>query len=83
MSVEDRHSPTALRISFKKSKTDQYGNGVDVYVIRINSPLCPVGVRLDYVAACGSNPGSFFRFSNGDPLTNLSLHKKFTKSCKY
>ena len=78
MSVDNRHSPTALRISLKKSKTDQLGNGVDVYVGKVDSPLCPVGAGLDYMATRGSNSGPFFRFSNGDPLTK----SKFTKEVR-
>ena len=49
VSVDDKHSPTALRNSLKKSKTDQLGNGVDVYVRRIDSPLYPVGAGSDYI----------------------------------
>ena len=35
VSIDNRYSPTALRISLKKSKTDQLGNGVYVYVGKI------------------------------------------------
>lgn len=50
-----------------------------MYVGRSDSPLNPVGVGLEYMAARGSNPSSFFRFSNGDPLTI----SKFTQEvCK-
>ena len=73
--VDDTNSPTTLRIRLKKSKTDQVGNGVDVYVGRTDSLLCPVGAGLDYMAAHGSEPGSFFRFSDGSPLTK----SKFTQ----
>ena len=71
MSVDNRHSPTAVRISLKKSKLS---NGVDVYVGKIDSTICPVGAELDYTATRGPNSGPFFRFSNGDPLTK----SKFT-----
>ena len=42
VSVDDAHTPTSLRIKLRKSETDQLGNSVDVYVGRIDSPLCPV-----------------------------------------
>ena len=48
---------------------------MDVYVGRINSPLCPVGAGLDYMAVRGPDPGPFFRFANGSPLTK----SKFTQ----
>ena len=45
----------------------------------LEAPLCPVGPGLDYMTARGSNPGPFFRFPNGDPLTK----SKFTQEvCK-
>ena len=75
VSVVDRYTPTALRISLEKSKTDQLQNGLDMHAGRTDSPLCPVGAGLDYMAACGSNQGTFFRFSNGHPLTK----SKFTQ----
>ena len=75
VSVDDTNSPTTLRIRLKTSKTDQLGNGVDVYVGRTDSPLCPVGAGLDYMAARGFEPGPFFRFSDGSPLTK----SKFTQ----
>ena len=65
---------TTLRIRLKTSTTDQLGNGVNVYVGRTDSPLCPVGAGLDYMTARGSEPGPLFRFSDGSPLTNPSSH---------
>ena len=78
MSVDNRHSPIVLRISLKKSKTDQLGNGVDVYVGKVYSPLCicPVGAGLDYMATRGLNSGPFFRFSNGHPVTKSKFKKE-------
>ena len=51
--MDDAHTPTSLRIKLKKSKTDQLGYAVDVYVGRIDSLLCPVGAGLDYMVAIG------------------------------
>ena len=78
VSVDNAHTPTSLRIKLKKSKTDQLRNGVDVYVGRINSPLCPVAAGLDYMAVHGPDPGPFFRFTNGSHSQNLSLHNMYS-----
>ena len=52
VSVDDTNSPTTLRIRLKTSKTDQLGNGADVYVGR------PHYVQWeDYMAGRGSEPG--------------------------
>ena len=78
VSVDNPHSPTTLKLRLKKSKTNQLGNGVDVYVGRTDSPLCPVGAGLDYMVARGSDPGPFFKFSDGSPLTQ----SKFTQEVR-
>ena len=70
VSVDNVHF---LRVKLKKSKTNQLGNGTDVYVGRTDSPLCPVGAGLDYMAAHGSDPGPFIRFSDESPLTKSKL----------
>jgi len=57
VSVDNIDNPTTLCIKLKKSKTDQFGDGVNVYVGKTDSQLCPVGAGLDYMAVCGSDPG--------------------------
>lgn len=61
--------PTSVRIFLKRSKTDQFGRGVAVYVGAAGGDLCPVSAILQYVAARGEGPGPFFRFRDGTPLT--------------
>ena len=78
VSVDNIDSPTALCIRLKKSKTDQLGEGVNVYVGKTDTQLCPVGAGLDYMAVRGSDPGPFFSFLNGEPL-NMS---KFTQEVR-
>ena len=67
-------NPTALQVSLKRSKCDQFGQGVKVYVGRTNGDICPVAAVLAYMAARGSLEGPFFCFANGQPLTK----SKFT-----
>ena len=42
-----------------------------MFVSITNHTLCPVSAILVYLAARGSNPGPFFRFDNGRPLTRM------------
>ena len=74
VSVDNTHFP---RLRLKKSKTDQLGNGVGKYEGRTDSPLCPVGTGLDYMAAHSSYPGPFFRFSDGSPLRKFNKHVSY------
>jgi len=57
------------KIHLKTSKTDQLRRGADVYVGRIDCPLCPITAVLHYMALRGSTAGSFFIFKDGTPLT--------------
>ena len=75
VSLDSVLEPTTLKIHLKKSKTDQLKKGVDVYIGKTNCPLCPVGAGVDYMSIRGSDPGPFFKFSNGQPLTKA----KFTQ----
>jgi len=58
-----------LRVFLKRSKTDQYGRGVEVFVGSTNDDLCPGRAVTSYVTLRGPVPGAFFRTVDGDPLT--------------
>ena len=47
-----------LRVFLKRSKTDQYGRGVEVFMAATDNDLCPV-----------TRPGAFFCTTDGSPLT--------------
>jgi len=55
----------------RKSKTDQLGKGVDIYMYlgRIDEDLCPVATLLAYLAVWEKEPGPLFRLSDGYLLT--------------
>ena len=42
VAVDDHSNPSLVRIHLRKSKTDQLGRGVDVYLGRTDEDLCPV-----------------------------------------
>ena len=67
--VDDGTKPSLVKVHLKRSKTDQFGKGVDVFVGRTESTICPVAAIVHYVAARGSNPGCFFQFEDRTPLT--------------
>ncbi len=59
--VDNLQTPTSVSFHLKRSKCDQFGNGVDVFVGRSGNELCPVVAILSYIARRGDGPGSFFR----------------------
>ena len=70
-----------LRITLKRSKTDQLGAGVEVFVGKTGCPLCPVAGVIAYMKARGADSGPFFRFKNGHPPTKARLiHKRSENS---
>ena len=69
LAVDDPSSPSALRITIKQSNTDPFRRGVDLWVGKTESDLCPVAAVLDYFIARGSRTGPLFMFADGQPLT--------------
>ena len=66
--VDSVEAPSMIRFHLKRSKCDQFGNGVDVFIGRTSDDLCPVAAVLNYIAQRGNHTGAFFRFRDGSPL---------------
>ena len=69
IAMDDSKPPKLLKVHLKRSKTDQLGKGVDVFIGHTGGPLCPVEAITAHVSTRGSVSGIFFRFANQDPLT--------------
>ena len=68
--MDDLENPMLLRVHLKRSKCDQLGKGIDVFVGCVKDPhLCPVTACSSYMAYQGPSPGPFFRYESGGPLT--------------
>ena len=65
ISVDGKANPSMARIKLKKSKTDPFRQGVDIYVGRIFGQVCPVATILDYLAIRGPGTGPLFMFVDG------------------
>ena len=63
-------------VQLKRSKTDQLGKGIDIYIGKTDDPLCPVTATMAYMAIRGPTPGAFFKLSNGHPLTKSAFTSK-------
>ena len=69
VAIDDPRKPSCMRITIKQSKTDPFRKGVNLYVGRTDSDLCPVAALLDYLQHRGSTPGPLFIFASGRLLT--------------
>ena len=62
LAVDNLQKPSSLRNTIKQSKTDPFRRGVNLWVGRTGSDLCPVAAVLDYLRVRGSRPGPLFVF---------------------
>ena len=76
VAIDNTGDPQLLKVHLKKSKSDQLGKGVDVYIGKTGGPLCPVVAITQYMAIRGSKEGPFFQFQNGHPLTKSLFTNK-------
>ena len=66
--MDEPKNPTVTKVHLKRSKCNQLGKGVDIFIGRTNNRLCPVAAILAYMVNRGSMPGPFFRLEDGSPL---------------
>ena len=68
----DSHTDTrTVKIHLKKSKWDQFGKGVDIYLGRTDLDICPVTALLAYIETRGSGLGPLFMDSSQARITKL------------
>ena len=68
VAIDDPANPTMIRIHLKRSKTDQFGSGANIFLGRTESELCPVAALLGYILSRGDQQGPFFLDSSSTPL---------------
>ena len=76
IAIDNAENPQSLKVHLRKSKSDQLGRGVDVYIGKTSCPLCPVVATMQYMAVRGPAQGPFFQFQNGRPLTKALFTNK-------
>lgn len=65
VAVDSYHEPTAVAITIKMSKMDQFSTGVTIYLGRANNELCPVTALLNYLAIRPTRDGPLFGMEDG------------------
>ena len=70
VAVDDPTHPSIIQIRIKQSKTDPFRKGIDLYVGKTGSSLCPVAAMMNYLMVRGTKRlGPLFIFSDGRVLT--------------
>ena len=62
IAVDCARTPQVLRVTIKQSKTDPFRKGVELFIGRVASPLCPVAAMMDYLCTRGMATGPLFRY---------------------
>ncbi len=73
IAVDEARCPSVIRVTIKQSKTDPFRKGIDLFIGKTESDLCPVAAILGYLVARGSQPGPLFVFQDGRFLTRERL----------
>ena len=74
--VDSTVSPTYLEVKLKSSKTDPFRMGATIFLGRTQQDIYQVAAVLHYMVLRGKDPGIFFRFEDGKPLTRERLVHK-------
>ena len=62
VAVDNSAAPTVVRLRIKQSKTDPFRQGVDLFLGKTSTDLCPVVALLNYLVTRGGEPGPLFHF---------------------
>lgn len=58
-----------IRVHIKRSKTNPFRKGINLFVGKTGTALCPVAALLGYLQSCCMDPGPLFRYEDDRPLT--------------
>ena len=75
IAVDDYSNPTLISVHLKKSKTDQEGVGVTLFMGRTGMEVCPVTAILPYLVVRRARfaSGPLFVNEKGSPLSRIAL----------
>jgi len=76
IAIDNTEDPQTLKVFLRRSKVDQLGKGVDVYIGKTDCPLCPVLAIVQYMTVRGQEEGPFFQLQDGRPLTKAVFTSK-------
>ena len=80
IAVDDPLAPRVLKVSIKQSKTDPFRRGVDLFMGRTGTEVCPVKALLGYLVVRGNQAGPLFSFQDGRLLTRQRFVEEVRKA---
>ena len=82
LAIDDHRSPSLIRLHIKQSKTDPFRQGVEIFLGKTNSAVCPVQAMVQYIGVRRPGPGPLFILESGAPLTRSFLVAKLQAALK-
>jgi len=82
IAIDDLESPSFIRVTIKQSKTDPFRRGVQLFIGRTRTDLCPVAAMLGYLDVRGPGAGPLFRFVDGAGLTRSRFVTRVREALK-
>ena len=73
IAIDSHLNPTTIRVYIKCSKTDQFHEGIHIYISKTDNDLCLVAAMVSYLAHRPSSPGPLFILKDGRVLTKSKL----------
>ena len=75
--LDNAINPQFLEVTIKASKTNPLRRGVQIYLGRTESDLCPVAATLNYMVQRSNDSRPIFRYSRSKFLTREGSSTKF------
>ena len=73
ISIDSRDNPQLLKVNLKRSKTDSFQVGIEIYLGATSATIYPVKGLLPYLTVCGHSKGPLFILKDGKYLTQKCL----------
>jgi hypothetical protein len=73
IAVDNPVNPSIMQVTIKQSKTDPFRKGLNIFIGKTNTDICPVSAILRYLLQRGKTQGPLFMFRDGRFLTRQRL----------
>ena len=73
VALDSHEKPSVVRLNIKASKTDPFRKGVQIFLGKTGTEICPVSALVEYLVMRGPGAGPLFRFLDGSPLSRSAL----------
>ena len=80
VAIDSLHTPSLLRVRLHRAKTDPFGQGVEIFMSKTGTTVCPVVAVLSYLAVRRGSDGPLFIHANGLPLTREQFVSEVKKA---